>query len=157
MKRIAIIIGLCALAIVSINMLFTKSVSSKNSIIIRGHFQSIIKQVAKGENSYDIYIQENDKLYKISADYSGCFQHDNFRNAVSTGQLIQISLCDNELLRKPFVASLIVGNIDYISKDCINAKISDNKLIPIGSFVFIVIMTLYLIYNKDDKAMRNRR
>lgn len=147
-KKIIGLFIIVILLLLTIDILLLQPIPSKNNTLIKGTFTGIKENIYKGDHSYRIYILENNQHFVIPADWSQCFYYDDFKNSVKPGEAIQITLI-NELFRSPEVASLKVSGSNYLSSDCINEEIHDEKIkIPLFSLGLAICIGLYLKYGK---------
>ena len=146
-KKIAFIFITVVASLLAIDCLLTQPASEQNITTVKGHFKAIDVGAVRGDTSYDLYINENQTNYKISADWSGCFQHKEFADSVKQGDEITVSFKTNRFLglfNNIRVVSLVAGNNTFMSADCVNYKIEDDRFkIPLMYFALIVFMWGY--------------
>ena len=136
------------------DIFITQKIDIKNTTELEIHFKEIVKQKIQGKvsYSYDIYNEDNEEVYKIGADYTGCFELDNFLQNVKKDDLIKIYLNKNNGLKKPnlkSVVGIVANGKNYIDLNCINEKIESNKIyIPLIFCILPVIFIISIIYNR---------
>ncbi|TWJ04573.1 hypothetical protein JN11_00285 [Mucilaginibacter frigoritolerans] len=129
-KKIAFIFITVIMSLVAIDCLLTQPANEQNITTVKGHFKAIEVGVAKGDTSYCLYINENQTNYKISADWSGCFQYHNFINNVKQGDELTVSFKIEHFLglfNSIRAVSVVAGDNTFMSVDCVNFKIEDNR------------------------------
>gem|GEM_PF-3240218 len=117
-----------------VGILIQPQQNGKNSNLINGHFDHVEEGVGTGRASgsiwYNIYIQENPKNYKVSADNSHCFLFYSLKTQVKAGDPIQLYL-DRPLpffsIKKPMVVSVTANSENYLSFYCINEEIENER------------------------------
>jgi hypothetical protein len=138
------------------NTLLTVPITAKNLIFIEGNFISIVKKRIKGKVSfwYDISIKQEIEPFKISADYTNCFDLNSFINEVETGDIIKIGFTEKDgPFRNGSVALIIKGNRNYFDLECRNSNIVESKItISIISISAIFVFILLIIWlTKNNK------
>jgi hypothetical protein len=156
LKRVSLIIIWLLLVWFAIVALIAPKQDGNNTTVINGHFYHIEKGVGTGRASgciwYDLYLQESQQYYRISADNSECFSYDSLQNNIKAGDPIQL------YISKPIpffsiVGSMVVSvksnNQEYLSFSCINEKIEDERVgIPLCCLGLGLFTTL-LMYKKE--------
>ena len=147
---VALIISVLTGCILIIDILTTDAVSASNIITITGHYKTVNKlKGTRGSLYYEIFVQENQRVYRIGADDSGCFAFDRFLSEISSGQLIKISFRRKNSFFKVsdirFVVSIEANGNNYLDPECINDHLKSNKTeIPI---LALGLMTIgFLVY-----------
>lgn len=136
------------------DVLTTGLIDNKNVLVITGHFKAIYKlRPPRGSLNYELYIQENQNVYKIGADDADCFVYESFIRETSTNQPIKISIRQkNSFLRNSnllFVVAVESKGITYLDPDCINENLKNNKIkIPILSVGLMIIGFLFYKYKR---------
>lgn len=137
-EKFVIGISLIALSILTIGILTTENATGKNTKVITGHLLRIYKsRPPRGSLNYDLYIEENNEHYKISANWADCFNYEDFIGNVKEDHLIQIRIMNkNDLITDSdlrLVVALSCNGRQYLNADCVNQNIDNNKwLIPIS-------------------------
>jgi len=129
-EKMLFAVVIIVLAVVLVGMLFTRPVDQQNTTKITGHFNFIERKTAKGDVSYDLYITEDRKFYKISASWADCFHYDSFIKKIEQGQLIELWIRKDNGLILPnirLVVSVKAGNESYLDPACVNKKIQNEK------------------------------
>jgi len=94
-EAITIVVTIVCL-LIGINILSTETVNEKNTYAINRHFKSIKEdRTARGGLSYDLFIQEDQRPFKIGANDVDCFYHDSFISNVHSDQPIKIIIRKN--------------------------------------------------------------
>ena len=160
-RKISLIAITIILTWASLGAFITPEVTTKNTTKVDGHFLFIKKHVYKGDISCDLYIQENDEPYKVSADDSQCFLYDNFVTKIKVGQPIQIYLNRGMpffSIRKPMIVRILANDCEYLSFDCANDEIAGEKIkIPLMCLL-LEILVGYLIYKKQiNELLKEKR
>jgi hypothetical protein len=156
LKKIFLIVIWAILLLIAIGSAISPDVSENNTTLINGHYNGIEKGIGKGRNNgsvwYDLFIQESNRSYRISADNSHCVLYDNIVNELKLGEQIRMYINKPTpffSIRKPMVVGIIVNGKNYLSFDCVNNETNDERFqIPF----FCVVMGLlvgYLIYRKE--------
>ena len=141
---------------ISINALFTKPVSPSNTTLVKGTYNSIQREVYRGSVSYNLYLNENSEYYKINASNAECFAYTSFTNRVSSGQPISIYVNNNTLLSQSFVVSVIANGQEYLSFDCINHQIADDKIkIPLMSIGVLLVLVMIAYLKSKKKSVKS--
>jgi hypothetical protein len=113
----------------SLYILLRRPVTSANSKSINGHFKSILADTLKGDVSYDVYIKEDPDVFKISADWSKCFEDVGFEQDVKVGQPIQIFVKQGpEFSSARLLVGIKANGLDYLSAACINDDLRNEKI-----------------------------
>lgn len=135
------------MSLIAIDCLLTQPASEQNITTVKGHFKAISVDVTKGDTSYDLYLNENQTNYKISADWSGCFKHGDFVNNVKQGDEIAVSFKIERFLglfNSTRVVSVVAGDNTFMSADCVNFRIEDNRFkMPLICLVLIAFIWGY--------------
>ena len=143
-NRIVFIFGLALVLTVSISAILTKPVGKSNTRLITAVYRGISKDIYRGSVSYDLYLEGNPGYYKITANNSACFAYTAFVNKVSHGQTISVYLNNNTIISKPFVVCVVANGEEYLSFDCVNQNIANDKiripLLSVGAFALIIII-----------------
>jgi hypothetical protein len=156
-EKIALTIALSVWLFISVNVWLTKAINQANIELINGHFKKIEKeQHAKESLHYDLMIQENNNSYRISADWTDCFQYSGFIKDVKENTPIKISIGNDNGIFKfsnvPMVVSLVVDGREYLNRDCINNDIKNKKTeIPLFSIAAIIIGFAVYKYKQNNK------
>lgn len=135
-----------------------RKVDFKNSTKIEAHFKEFEKVKIEGKisYSYNFYTDENEEFYKIAADYTDCFEVDRFYQNVKNGDKITIYIDKDNGLKNPNLKSavgIIVKGKNYIDVNCINNKITENKIfIPMIFSIFPIILIISYIQKKRKKS-----
>lgn len=126
---------------------------STNTSLVKGAFRYIKENEYKGDYSYAIYLGENGQYYVVPADWSKCFNYEDFKNTVKPGQDIQIGLTKN-WIRRPMVASITLNGSDYLSQNCVDNDIHDNKIIvPLMCLGLIIVGLLFYFEKTKSKPI----
>jgi hypothetical protein len=146
---------------VGVNTLLTKPVDSSNTITVKLHLNSVIaNKPGRGSLNYDLYVLDDNEHYKIAADYADCFDYNDFQGMVSRGQLVtmQIRKENGALLSDlKLIVSLSSNEIEYLSADCVNRQISEDKInLPIF-FAIAVVLIYILLYYQERKELKKRK
>lgn len=136
------------------DVLTTDLINNENVLIITGHFKTIYKlRPPRGSLNYELYIQENQNVYKIGADDADCFDYDSFIRETSSNQLIKISIRrKNSFLRNSDLLAVVAvesKGIRYLYPDCINENLENNKIkLPILAIGLMIIGFLFYKYKR---------
>jgi len=83
-KKISLITVWVILLLIAIGSFISPDVNEKNTTLITGHYNGIEKGVGTGRNNgsvwYDIFIQESNTYYRVSADNSHCVLYNNIQS-----------------------------------------------------------------------------
>jgi len=155
-RKISLIAITIILSWAAFGVFITPDVTVKNTTLINGHFLFIKKDVHKGDVSYDLYIKENEESYKISADGSHCFLYGSFVTEIKDGQPVQLYLNRRVpffSIRKPMIVRIVANDYEYLSFDCTNDEIADEKIkMPLMCLLLEIIVGC-LIYKKKIKEL----
>jgi hypothetical protein len=140
----------------------TRKVDLKNSTKIEAHFLEFEKLRIEGKisYSYNFYTEESDDLYKITADYTDCFEIDDFFQNVKKGDLIIIYIDKNSGLKNPNLKSIVgivVKGKNYIDVNCINDKIEEKKIYMPLIFSILPIILIISFIQKRKKAEKEKQ
>jgi hypothetical protein len=140
-KKIAFVFITVIISLVAIDCLLTQPANTQNTTIVKGHFKKIDINVYKGDTSYNLYINENQTNYKIAAGWTDCFQFSYFVNQVNQGDNITVSFKTDSFLglfKRIRTVSIVAGNNTFMSADCVNYRIEDNRFkMPLICLVLI--------------------
>lgn len=156
-NRIAFVFGLILVLTVSISAMLTNPVSKSNTNLITAVYRGISQKVYKGSTSYDLYLEGN-PAYRIGDANSECFAYTTFKNKVIQGQSISVYVNSNTLISKPFIVSIVADGQEYLSFDCINQHLANNKiklpLLSAGAFI-LAILAIRFRDKKNQKRNAN--
>jgi hypothetical protein len=167
-KKFEKVFSICLMSVISLVILWaiadsfmTRKVDLNNSIKIEVHFKEFEKLRIEGKisYSYNFYIEENDDLYKIVADYTGCFEIDNFFQNIKEGDLIIIYIDKNKGLKNPNLKSIvgIVGKgKNYIDVNCVNDEIEEKKIYMPLIFSILPIILIISFIQKRKKTEKEK-
>jgi len=155
-KKISLITVWVILLLIAIGSFISPDVNEKNTTLITGHYNGIEKGVGTGRNNgsvwYDIFIQESNTYYRVSADNSHCVLYNNIQSKLKLGEQIQIYINKPTpffSIRKPMVVSIRANGNNYLSFDCANNETKDERFqIPLFCII-IGLVVGYLIYKKE--------
>jgi hypothetical protein len=169
-KKFEKVFNICLITIISLVIFWaladtymTRKVDLKNSTKIEAHFKEFEKLRIEGKisYSYNFFIEENDDLYKIAADYTDCFEVDDFFQNVKKGDLIIIYIDKNSGLKNPNLKSIVgivVKGKNYVNDSCINDKIEEKKIyMPLIFSILPIILIISFIYKKVKKQRKKNR
>jgi hypothetical protein len=146
-KKITFIFITVVASLIALDCLLTEPASEQNITTVKVHFKAINVDAVRGDTSYNLYINENANNYKIIADWSGCFQYNNFNDSIKQGDEIAVSFKTDRFLglSNTFkVVCLVAGNNTFMSADCVNYRIEDNRFkIPLICLLLIAFMWGY--------------
>jgi hypothetical protein len=153
-QKIGIALGLLVGLCICFDALFTKTATPKNTKLVRGHFQSLVKGIHRGDVSYDLYLSESDDSYRISADWAHCFREAAFREDVRPGQLVELYL-HKEPFRITSIASINSGGTTYLDMDCVNNNISENRTeLPLIVLGFSLVLGALFFFKQKNHVRR---
>lgn len=167
-KKLEKVFNICLITVISLVILWaladtymTRKVDLKNSAKIEAHFLEFEKLRIEGKisYSYNFYTEENDDLYKITADYTDCFEIDDFFQNVKKGDLIVIYIDKNSGLKNPNLKSIVgivVKGKSYIDVNCINDKIEEKKIYMPLIFSILPIILIISFIQKRKKAEKEK-
>ena len=130
------------------------------------HFKGINKNIGgRGSLNYDLYVQENDKHYKIGANWAGCFYYDNFINTIKPGSAIIVSVLkynglvtNSDLLQ---VIDIESNNVSYLSSGCASDSVENQKIIIPIVWLAVAGLTAYyyfeIIRKKKKRGYANSK
>ena len=155
-RRLILIAGILFMVFLLTNTLLTESVTKENLEYVEGEFRFFEKKQLKGKvsYSYDIAIGQTNRLYKIAADYTDCFNKKEFVQDVKTGDHIRIGFTVKDgPFRNGSVASVTKDYKDYFDLDCRNLETEESKTtIPIITSIAIsVFIGLFVWMTKNKK------
>ena len=160
-RRLILIAGIVFMAFLLTNTLLTSSISERDLIYTEGGFLHLEKKQIKGKvsYSYDIAIGQQQKLFKVSADFIDCFDFIRFSNEVIVGDKIRIGFTEKDgPFRKGSIASIVKNDIDYYDLDCRNSETEESKvLIPIITLIAISVFIGLLIWMTKNKNTKHNR
>jgi len=155
-NRIAFVLGFVLVLTVSLSAILTKPVSKSNTTLITAVYRGVSKKVYKGSTSYDLYLEDNPP-YRIGDGNSACFVYAAFKNKVSPGQTISVYVNNNTVITKPFIVSIVAGGQEYLSFDCINRRIANNKImIPLLSTMAFILVIVAVRFRDKKNQKRNQ-
>ena len=154
-QRILLVVGVIFMVLLLVNTLLTRPVNAVNLTYIEGNFVRIEKNKIKRKVSfwYDLTIEQNHKPLKISAEYTNCFDFNNFNNEVKVGDVIRIGYTENDgPFRNGSIAKISKDNKEYFNFDCRNSGIEESKvIIPIITSTAILIFIGLFIWMTKTK------
>jgi hypothetical protein len=156
-RIIVLIISALVGFIIIIDVLTTDIVDNNNIINVTGHYNTINRLLpSRGSLNYDLFIQENQRIYKIGADDAGCFSYDSFISEVSRNQIIKISIRKKNSLFKNshllWVVGIEANGNKYLDPECINENLKNNKVkMPLFGFAFMAFG--FLFYKFKGKSV----
>ena len=129
------------IAIICCNALFAGPATRQNSTRVSGHFRSLQKETVKGDDSYDLYLEESNDARKISADWAHCFSAQAFLSDVKPGQPVELFLHKSMLpFSPPMVVSIGSAGTNYLNMVCINDDISADRFkVPVTLVVISLL------------------
>ena len=159
-KKIGAAVIALTLILVSLNILLTEPVSTNNTMLITGRFKAIREnKPSRGSLNYNLYIQDDSRLFKIGANDADCFFYDTFIEEVKENQIIKLYIRKNNgFLMNPnisFIASVVANDKNYLDFDCVNENLRNEKIyFPLFSLLIIVG---FLIYRFELKKIKGRK
>lgn len=126
----------------------TTDFNADNVVVNVLHLSAIKKNTGgRGSLNYDLYVQENDKHYKIGADWTDCFYYDIFVDNVKPGHVIRLSVLktnglikNNDLLE---VVGIQVDGVTYLNHDCVINSVKDQRKILPFAWLLVIGLVAY--------------
>ncbi|AZI68919.1 hypothetical protein [Cloacibacterium normanense] len=152
---IGISIGVILILTVLVSTLFKQNInvpeikSEKGKII---HIERF-KPKNKWSISYNIRLQNDNRLLKILPEYYECFDFENFKREITIGQEIEFKIDPNKGIRTTEnIVSITKDGKEYLNINCINQKIKKDKIqLPLILFGLISLLTLIYFVQKRIK------
>lgn len=151
--------GISLIIILALTDVFiTKKVELKNCLKVKEHFKEFEKVKISGKisYSYDFYTLENPEFYKVAADYSHCFDAENFYKSVNYGDEIILYINKDNGLKNPnmkCVVGIVVNNKNYVDIKCVNEQIRKNKIyMPLIFSILLIILIISIVQKRKRRV-----
>lgn len=133
------IIGAGVLLII-LSVLYRPVYSENDLVYYPGTFHSIERYESRGRSvSYEVYLNEYNRSFKIAADHVDCFDYGKFDQRMHPGDSLIIGMTEGiPVIGKEFVAYLKSRRRNFFDLECRN---NGNSLI--ASFLSLIIMAFF--------------
>ncbi|NOQ71921.1 MAG: hypothetical protein GQ574_07965 [Crocinitomix sp.] len=141
----------CGLSLLLIKSLLTEDVNKNNLTYYFGTFNSLNRHDSRGRStSYNLYLNEHEKSFKISASFWECFDYGNFDLRVEPGDSLTVGVSSNDgPIRRGSVSTLDSRWHSFYDFECKNTPVNlGKKNISITCVLIILILTIIFIKMK---------